>query len=181
VNAFTYGGWGLYTDEGSSDIVLENNVVYRTKSAGFHQHYGRDNVVRNNIFAFGKEHQLMRSREEEHNSFTFERNLVYFDSGDLLGSTWSNNRFKMDSNLYFDARSAASPDSLRFKDATLAQWRASGHDLNSVVADPRFRAPERFDFRLKRGSPAFKLGFQPIDLSTVGVRKQFRRQVRDGE
>jgi hypothetical protein len=181
VNAFTYGGWGLYTDEGSTDIVLENNVVYRTKSAGFHQHYGRDNVVRNNVFAFGKEHQLMRSREEEHLSFTFERNLVYFDSGDLLGSTWSNNRFKMESNLYFDARSEASPDSLRFKDATLAQWRQRGHDRNSLVADPLFRAPAKFDFRLKPGSPAFKLGFQPIDLSTVGVRKQFRRHVRDGE
>ena len=179
VNAFTYGGWGLYTDEGSTHIVLENNVVYRTKSAGFHQHYGRDNVVRNNVFAFGKEHQLMRSREEEHISFTFERNLVCFDSGDLLGGNWSNDRFKMDSNLYFDARSEASPDSLRFKDAALAQWRQRGHDLHSVVADPRFRAPEKPDFRLKRGSPAFKLGFQPIDLSTVGVRKQFKRQVGD--
>jgi hypothetical protein len=123
----------------------------------------------------------MRSREENHNSFTFERNLVYFDSGDLLGSNWSNNRFKMDSNLYFDARPDASPDSLRFQDATLDQWRQRGHDLNSVVADPQFRAPGKFDFRLKRGSPAFKLGFQPIDLSTVGVRKPFRSRVRDGE
>jgi hypothetical protein len=181
VNAFTYGGWGLYTDEGSTDIVLENNVVYRTKSAGFHQHYGRNNVVRNNVFAFGKEHQLMRSREEQHVSFTFERNLVYFDSGDLLGSNWSNNRFKMDHNLYFDARPGATPESLRFKDATLAQWRQRGHDLNSVVADPLFRAPARLDFRLQRGSPAFKLGFQPIDLSAVGVRPAFKKQVHDAE
>jgi hypothetical protein len=179
VNAFTYGGWGLYTDEGSTDIVLESNVVYRTKSAGFHQHYGRDNVIRNNVFAFGREHQLMRTREEEHVSFTFERNLVYFDSGDLLGSNWSNDRFNLDRNLYFDARPGATPESLRFKDATLAQWQQRGHDARSVVANPQFSAPEKFDFRLKPGSPALKLGFQPIDLSTVGVRPEFKKQVHD--
>jgi hypothetical protein len=181
VNAFTYGGWGLYTDEGSTDIVLENNVVSRTKSAGFHQHYGRDNIVRNNVFAYGKEHQLMRSREEEHNSFTFVNNIVCFDSGDLLGSSWSNNRFKLDYNVYFDTRPNASAESLRFQEATLAQWRERGHDVHSLVADPQFVAPKEYDFRLKPTSPAISLGCKPIDLRDVGVRKPYRAQVHDSD
>jgi len=175
VYSFTYGGWGLYTDEGSTDIVLENNVVYRTKSAGFHQHYGRENVVRNNIFAFGKENQLMRTREEGHVSFTFTNNIVCFDSGNLLGSNWKNDRFVMDRNLYYDARPGATPESLKFSGATPEQWRQRGHDQNSVVADPLFVAPQNYDFRLKPNSPALKLGFQPIDLSKVGVRKKSER------
>ena len=179
VYAHSYGGWGLYTDEGSSDIVMENNVVYRCKSATFHQHYGRDNIIRNNILAFGKENQLMRSREEDHNSFTFERNVVWFDSGNLLGSTWSNDKFQMDNNVYWDARPGASAGAPEFKSAPLADWQRRGHDVHSVIADPLFVAPERFDFRLKRNSPAFKLGFKPIDLDGVGVRKEFKRQVHD--
>jgi hypothetical protein len=179
VNAHSYGGWGLYTDEGSSDIVLENNVVYRCKSASFHQHYGRDNVVRNNILAFGKEHQLMRSREEEHISFVFTNNIVYFDTGDLLGSYWSNNHFRMDANVYWDSRPGTSVASLKFKDATLPEWRKRGHDLHSVIADPVFVDPGKLDFRLRRNSPALQLGFKRIDLSEVGIRRKFRKQVHD--
>jgi parallel beta-helix repeat protein len=171
VNAFTYGGWGLYTDEGSTDILLENNVVYRCKSAGFHQHYGRDNIVRNNIFAFGKEHQLMRTREEEHNSFTFEKNIVYYDSGDLLGSNWSNEKFVTDNNIYFDARPGAK---VSFKEATLEQWQARGHDRSSLIADPLFVDVAKNDFRLRQESPAFRVGFKQIDLSTVGPRPKSR-------
>jgi hypothetical protein len=167
VNCFGYGGWGLYTDEGSSDIVLQSNVVYRCSSSGFHQHYGRNNVIRNNVFAFGKEAQMMRTREEQHNSFTFENNIVYFDSGDLLGSNWSNDKFTIDRNTYFAARPGAKLD---FKGATLEQWRARGHDKNSILADPLFVNPKSFDFRLRTNSPALKIGFKPIDLSTVGPR-----------
>lgn len=175
VNSYTYGGWGLYPDEGSTDIVWENNVVYRTKSAGFHQHYGRENIVRNNVFAFGKENQLMRTREEPHVSFVFTNNVVYFDTGHLLGSNWKNERFVMENNLYFDTRVGAAPEKMTFAGATLEQWRARGHDTNSLVADPLFVAPEKFDFTLQPDSPVLKMGFKPIDLSRVGVRPKANR------
>lgn len=171
VNAYTYGGWGLYTDEGSSGIRLENNVVYRCKSAGFHQHYGRENIVQNNIFARNREHELMRSREEDHRSFTFTNNIVYFDSGELLGGNWTNDHFIMEGNLYYDARPEARPATLSFAGATLAQWRQRGHDLKSVIADPLFINPRRDNYRLSANSPALALGFKPIDLTATGVRR----------
>ena len=166
IYSFTYGGWGIYPDEGSSEILIENNVVYRCKSAGFHQHYGRENVVRNNIFAFNRDSQVMRTRAEPHLSFTFEQNIVYFDSGVLLGSNWTGEQFKLNRNVYFDVRGGE----VRFAGKTFSEWQRQGQDAESVVADPGFVNAGNFNFALRPDSPARKLGFRPIDLSTVGPR-----------
>lgn len=161
-----YGGWGLYTDEGSSNIVLENNVVYRAEDGGFHQHYGRENLVRNNIFAFGKTAEIRRTRQEPHLSFTFERNIVYWDQGALLDGNWEGNNYRFDNNLYFRTGGQA----FEFGKRSLAEWQRAGQDAHSLVADPLFTDPENADFTLKPGSPAAKIGFQPIDLTQVGPR-----------
>jgi hypothetical protein len=176
VNSFTYGGWGLYTDEGSTGIVLENNIVYRCKSASFHQHYGKENPVRNNIFAFNVENQLMRSREEAHTSFFFTNNIVLFNSGNLLGSTWKNDHFVIDANLYWDTRWTGNAPTPKFSDANLDQWKARGHDTNSIFADPLFVDAAKNDFRLQPNSPAARMGFDRIDLSNVGIRPAERRE-----
>jgi Right handed beta helix region len=164
-----YGGWGIYFDEGSSGILAESNVVYRTTHGGFHQHYGETNIVRNNIFAFARDQQIQRSRNEPHESFAFVTNIVYFETGNLLGSEWSGDaNYQMDWNVYFDTRSGAAVDKLPVGPCTWQKWRERGHDRHSLVADPLFVAPQQNDFRLQANSPALKLGFHPIDLSHVG-------------
>ncbi len=166
VSSFTYGGWGIYPDEGSTEMLIENNIAYGCKSAGFHQHYGRENMVRNNIFAFNRENQLMRTRAEPHVSFTMERNIVYFDQGRLLGTNWTGGNFTMKNNIYYDRRG---PD-IRFAGQTFEDWKAAGHDSGSIAADPLFVNAGNFDFRLRPESSALKMGFQQIDVSKVGPR-----------
>ena len=167
VQSHGYGGWGIYTDEGSTGILIENNVVYRTKTGGFHQHYGKDNVVRNNVFAFAQVGQIQRTREEQHVSFTFDHNIIYWTEGPALHGNWKGDAgFQMDWNVWWNAAGQA----VTFDGRSLEDWRKAGHDVHSVVADPQFAAPAKGDFRLKPGSPAPKLGFKPIDLGTVGVR-----------
>ncbi|MBM3472538.1 MAG: right-handed parallel beta-helix repeat-containing protein [Armatimonadetes bacterium] len=166
VESYSYGGWGLYTDEGSSDMLLEDNIVYNTKTGSFHQHYGRENTVRNNILVNSLEHQLQRTRNEDHLSFFIEGNIVYWTTGPLLAGNWSNNQFRLDRNLYWQA--AGQP--IDFAGKTFDEWKAAGQDEHSLIADPLFVDVEKHDFRLKPDSPALKLGFRPIDLSTVGPR-----------
>lgn len=173
ISGIRYGGWGIYFDEGSSSIVAQSNVVYLTTHGGFHQHYGATNLVANNIFAFGRDQQLQRTRPEPHVSFSFMTNIVYFDYGVLLGGNWSNDHYQSDWNVYFDARPDAKP--LRFMEASLEQWRARGHDSHTLVADPLFVAPREFDFRFRPGSPAFQVGFLPIDISRVGPQPPAKR------
>jgi len=163
VDSFSYGGWGIYPDEGSSHELIEHNIVYRTKSGAFHQHYGQENIVRNNIFAFAREAEIIRTRAEDHLSFTFEHNIVYWKNAPLLGSNWSGNNYKLDDNLYW--RTDGKP--IDFAGMTLEAWKAKGQDIHSVIVDPLFLDAENGDFRLKKNSPVRNLGFQ---LLTVGDR-----------
>lgn len=166
VNCYSYGGWGLYTDEGSSEILLEDNLVHDTRDGGFHQHYGRANIIRNNILAFSRESQIRRSREDVTNSLTIERNLVVCDNDNLLSRVWKNGDYCVNHNLYWTT-SQAEP---LFDGRDWEEWRAtSGQDQDSLIADPLFVDAAGRDFRLKPGSPAEKIGFRPIDPTGIGL------------
>jgi hypothetical protein len=165
VYSYDYGGWGLYTDEGSTGILMENNLVYACKNSGFHQHYGKENTIRNNIFAANIKGQLQATRVEEHLSFNFTNNIVWFDSGNLLTSRWSQVKINSDNNCYWDARTK----DIRFDKLSFKEWQASGKDQNSVISNPGFSNPEVFDFRIKNKAMMKKIGFKPFDHSKAGV------------
>ena len=168
VERVEYGGWGIYYDEGSTGIVAENNLIYRTDDGGFHQHYGQLNVFRNNIMGPSRGVQIRGTRItrtdghtiQDQLAFTFERNIVYGWGAKTPDDPWPDRHlnpphsfYTLDHNLYWNEGKAAV---------------APARDKDSIVADPLFIDPAHDDFRLKPDSPAFKLGFKDFDMSAAG-------------
>ena len=170
---YGYGGWGIYLDEGSSGMLVENNLVYDCSSETFHQHYGKDNIVRTNIFAFGGEGAFLITRKEDHNSLTLTNNILVVDDALIHPFNPKKDQFIDDSNLYWDYTNGGnvySGDSLNFFERmTLVIMTAKGYYNNAVYADPLFRDAANRDFTLAENSPALETGFKPFayDAGTI--------------
>jgi hypothetical protein len=184
IGSHRYGGWGLYTDEGSSGVSMHQNLVHDTSEAGFHQHYGYANTIQNNIFAFGAKAQIQASRNEARLRFRYTNNIVVWDPASPLldGGEWNWKFFDKpergdpkDSlvfrkNLYWPTDGKI-PATLTKTHFTWDDWRKMGRDQGSLFADPLFEDLAKRDFRFKPNSPAEKIGFKPWDLTLAGVRK----------
>lgn len=173
VKSRDYGGWGLYTDEGSSYILLENNICYNLSQNCYHQHYGMMNTVRNNIFAYADKAAVAMTKHEGHRGLLLENNVILLKEGRPVYSRGTSAVLSSDRNVIWD-ESGKTPDFYEQEKGvvTIADIRKfTGWDDRSVVANPRFRDAKNFDFTLRKDSPAFKLGFKPIDTSDVGPRK----------
>ena len=170
-------GEGIILDNGCFGIIVENNIVYNAVAGGYGSNFNcAGNFIHNNIFMYGTKFQLtvygdQPGGEPPPKGEIFACNIVVWKEGPLLKEPdWPNFKTLWDRNIYFNETNEP-VTFLSGKKYTLEQWREKGLDINSVVADPLLVDPEHGDFSLKPESPALKLGFKPIDISTVGPRK----------
>lgn len=160
-----YGGWGLYTDEGSTGITMAYNLVYNCKSSAFHQHYGRENHILNNIFAGQIRAQMEATRIEEHKSFDFARNIICYSQGNMYGMQWGKVKSDCHDNLYW-----CYSGEVCFNGLDLEAWKEqTGWDTGSIVADPGFTSPSTSDFTIRDSSAVRRIGFEPFDWTEAGV------------
>jgi hypothetical protein len=172
-----YGGWGLYPDEGASEITWERNVVVDVEFA-FHMHYGAANRVRNNVLADPRSGVFRYSNPDRGGvadyGFRAERNVLVWEDVPLIaeGYDWSieDGGVESDHNLLWE-RGGAIEDGGDAPD-WWAAWRSLGNEEYSIVADPLFADPDAGDYRLRGDSPALSdpVNFEPIDIGHVGPR-----------
>jgi len=177
-DCYSYGehtpGWGIYLGCETRDTVVRNNVVYRTRESVHVWYSNRNNTIENNIFVDGTKVQVGYDNEPDrcHEHIVFRRNIVRLRGDAALFRVHGERSLPevSDANLYWHADGAP----LRItglEDVTSwDEWQARGLDAGSVIADPCFADPDHDDYRPLPHSPAYALGFAPIDLSRVGLR-----------
>jgi hypothetical protein len=133
-----YGGWGIYTDEGSSYITIENNKVYNTSSNCYHQHYGSDNVIRGNVF-YGAGDSLVRcSVSELHACLVLENNVLITDGNPMFSTREAENGYNpgvlSDNNRIWDV-SGGEPVAFEVNNRKVyvSEARQLGIEKHSVV------------------------------------------------
>lgn len=178
---------GIYLDQASSGLVFRYNQVADIQCDGLFVHWGINNAFDNNIFAYlnhannsecamyGAIRSSIASDPASCNvsrgdtfsciTFNFTRNIVYVNFTDpnqpiIYGQAAYPGSF-FDSNVYFNV----GDDTLRYPpdNEAFVVWQANfSHDLDSIIADPRFVDPNYGDFSLRPDSPAHQLGIDSL-------------------
>ena len=141
-----YGSSSYYIDELSEGCVVENNVSVGVARPS-HNHWAKNNTIRNNVFLYDGEMRLTFPRSTE---FRFERNVlvskgkILFQNPEAI-STGAGNIFQS------------------------AARTVEGGPAGVSLADPGLEV-ESGVYRFRPGSAAEAAGIRPVDVSGAGRR-----------
>lgn len=145
------GSWDIDLDDGSSNYVIENNVLLQ---GGLKNREGFKRINRNNILVNNTFHaHVWFAKSLDH----FEKNIV-MGAYQPIGIGTGNNGELVDNNLL--------PTTAALKAAQALGW-----DANSKVSgDPMFADALNGDFTVAASSPALAVGFQNFAMDKFGVQ-----------
>jgi hypothetical protein len=170
LDADGFGGIGIDMDNFTSNMLVQNNLVYRTSSALLGQTCGPQttgtpNSVINNIFAYGRfaiKYEGCVPPAADVLQFNFTNNLIYFDKGlvqmgylvcnsttcpqvQMFGDNMycyaPGTQCAPKADIFFTTNSTGQYGTGRMF-ATFAAWQnGTGEDQGSVVQNPGFASP----------------------------------------
>ncbi len=201
--ASPFCSFGIYLDGSISGVTVYGNVIARCGGTSVFIQFGGGNTVENNIFveddrtrvqfdsmiffgtfmysdSQGKYRDAEPPNAIKHNIFSYrgpETRLYRVGHWDSA-PTWNRRQATFTENLLWHGdlpiTVAMHP---REECTSLAQWQAQGGDTGSLVGDPLFVDPATDDYRLKPGSPAYRVGFRDInsELARIGAYRSEER------
>ena len=178
----------IYLDDDLGDVRAYGNLLYRAHM-GVCVGGGRENIIENNVFVecepsvfldarglswakptvdgFMRERLEAMSYRQPPYSVRYPQLLTLYD--DDPGAPKYN---VVRRNISFGGKW------LRIVDPICKELTTFANNL--VDVDPLFMDQARHDFRLKKSSPAFAMGFKPIPIERIGLYKdQYRQKLPD--
>lgn len=163
---------------GGKNNIIENNIIVGSKTAILYSNsvsgrtphmagFQSGNRFCRNII-YNTEPNAKPFLKQQPHARVAKHNRVW---GGGYDHRWLADRIvgQSDYNLIFNTAGAKQGKEASREGSNLAEWQEQGYDEHSVVADPLFVNPAKDDYRLKPESPAWKLGFQQIDRSRIGI------------
>lgn len=146
INCGKYCANGIYTDEGSSYIIIRNNIVFNCASFCYQHHFGKQNTVCSNIFANAGVSLIDITKKENHNSVLLQNNILISNNtpiySTVLGSEKNNHMLTTelvsDDNILWDI-SCDEPLMFIYNGEKIgfSDWQKKyGFDKNSKVQKP---------------------------------------------
>lgn len=123
------GGWGIYNDLGSSNLVVENNVVLGTDSGAYHLNGGRQLTVRQNLFGGGSaSSEVLVSRTSGSTpQAKLEGNIIIARVGQVFGGMAGSRELAFSGNKVAGTQATAALDPNKCGDGcTVSQASYSG-------------------------------------------------------
>ncbi len=154
VESAVYGGQGIYLDEGSSLILVEGNHVHHCSTHAFCEHFGRGNVVRNNVFA------LCGGGSTKLPDGSSAGSLAMFSrlEGEQRSLAWPPRITKVEANLWLAEGVPIILDEMALLDDSHVEFEGNRYgDVRSSPVLLRCRLWERF--KRPDRSAAYDLGF----------------------
>jgi parallel beta-helix repeat protein len=184
---------GIYLDNYTSNCFVSGNVII-TNGCGIHVNMGKNNIIENNVLVgcqqaarFNTFHGIWPHMYGLTTGNRFCRNIYCYSGGegrllevtDTPGGHPPSRIFELsDHNVFFGPdgkeRTVVTHTGKPSKTEvfTLSGWQGLGFDANSVFADPMFVDAESGDYLLQPDSPGLNVGFVPIDVKQIGVRRE---------
>jgi hypothetical protein len=159
-----YGASAYYLDERSENCLVEGNLSVGVVRPS-HNHMARRNTIRNNVFISDEDARLTFPKSS---GYTVEKNVIYA-KGKIILENPDAVTILRDNVLFSEAGLVQARRLKNYGSAGTYRMEAG---TGNLFVKPLITGFDKGIVRFAPGSPADKLGIEPVDVSGAGTRAQ---------
>jgi len=191
-------GFGIYNDEDSDGVLIENNIITRLTStggarvSGLVYPRGTGNVIKNNYFINNPDALAVYNYNNTYDNSILENPAGAYNCGNMIFTKniiensgtaiykfedkWTPRQTLLlaDYNLIKNPQNVYTITSSNPSVSAFSDWQSVyGNDISSVFENAQIINAGEDDYRLNPASPAITLGISQINQKDMGLKENF--------